>query len=477
LPVQVPGLPQLQGGLQFVGTNGLPRGVKNPDDNNFAPRVGLAYKVTDKLVMRSGFGIFYNPLTGFGSGPTAVGSYTFNGITNVTSSIDGGRTPYTTLSNPYPDGYNAPTNGSLGLLSMLGQSVAGQAPFDRTPYSVQFNYDIQYEFSGNTLLDVAYVGNAGVKLPAQAALNQIPDADLALGSTLANKVANPFVGIAPATTALGKATTTYAQLLRPYPQFTGVSQQWGTMGHSSYNSLQVKLRKRYSNGMQFLVSYTWSKMIDDFSSTAGFLGIQNPGFTDNNNRRLDRSLSAMDVAHHLVFNYQYALPFGKGRQFLNHGGVLSAVVGGWNVNGVTTVQSGMPISITSAANTTNSMGGGQRPNSTGISTRSSGGVEDRIDNYFNEDAFALAPMYTFGNIGRMLPDNNGPYLFNWDLSLIKEIPIHEKIHLDLRGELFNAFNNVNFKKPAGTVFGLPQFGTLTATYDPRIIQVALKLTF
>ncbi|MCL5743476.1 MAG: TonB-dependent receptor [Acidobacteria bacterium] len=453
LPVQAPGLPPLTGGLQFVGRDGTARGVKNPDDNNFAPRLGMAYKVTDRLVMRSGFGIFYNPTTGFGPGGAAIGALTFNTTTSVTTSIDGGRTPYTNLSNPFADGFNQPTNGSLGLLSMLGESINAQAPFDRTPYTVQWNYDVQYQFGGNMLLDVAYVGNAGVKLLSQTQLNQIPDADLALGAALANKVANPFLGIIPATSAVGKATTTLAQLLRPYPQFTGVQQTWGALGHSSYHALQMKLRKRYASGLQFLVSYTWSKMIDDFSSTAGFMGVVNPGFSNNNNRRLDRSLSAMDIAHHLVFNYQYSLPFGKGRQFLNHGGVLSA------------------------ANTTNAMGGTQRPDSTGISTRSPGGVKDRLNDYFNLNAFAVSPLYTFGTIGRNLPDNRGPYLFNWDLSLIKQIPIHEKIHLDLRGELFNAFNNVSFKNPSGTVFGLPQFGAVTAAYDPRIIQVALKLTF
>ncbi|MEO7146127.1 MAG: carboxypeptidase regulatory-like domain-containing protein [Bryobacteraceae bacterium] len=479
LPVQAPGLPPLVGGLQFVARNGLPRGVKNPDDNNFAPRIGLAFKVTDRFVMRSGFGIFYNPSTGTGPGGPSVGALTYDATTNVTTSIDGGRTPYTTLSNPFPDGYNQPTNGSQGLLSLLGQNINAQFRNDRTPYSVQWNYDLQYQFAGNSLFDVAYVGNAGVKLLAQTQLDQIPDADLALGQALTQKVANPFYGVIPATSSIGQATTTAAQLLRPYPQFTGVQQTWSSFAHSSYNSLQVKLRKRYANGLQFLIAYTWSKSIDDFSSVAGFLGLDNPGFTDNNNRRLDRSLSSLDVAHHFVGNYQYELPFGKGRRFLNRGGMLNAFAGGWSVNGVTTVQSGLPISITSSLNTTNSLGGAQRPDATGLTTRSSGSVGARIDNYFNLAAFAPAPLYAFGTIGRMLPDNRGPYLFNWDLSLLKQVPIHESMRLELRGEFFNAFNNVNFQNPTGaeTVYGLPQFGAITATFDPRIVQVALKLFF
>jgi hypothetical protein len=479
LPVQVSGLPQLHGGLEFVGRDGNPRGVKNPDDNNFAPRVGFAYRITDRFVMRSGFGIFYSPTTGTGPNATTVGALTFDAATSVTTSIDGGRTPYTTLSNPFPDGFVQPTNGSQGLLSLLGQSVNAQFRNDRTPYAVQWNYDLQYQLGAQSLLDMAYVGNAGVKLLAETQLDQIPDADLALGPALTQSVANPFFGIIPATSSIGQQTTTLGQLLRPYPQFTGVQQVWGAFAHSSYHSLQIKFRKRYANGLQFLATYTWSKLIDDYSSAScgclGFLDI--PSFTDNNNRRLDRSLSVLDIAHRLVVNYQYELPFGKGKKFLNQGGVLTAMAGGWSVNGITTLQSGFPISVTSQTDTTGSDGGVQRPDSTGISTRSPGSVIDRIDHYFNLAAFAKPPLYTFGTIGRMLPDNRGPYLYNWDLSFLKQVPIHESIRLEIRGELFNAFNQVNFRSPAGKVYGQPQFGTITGAYDPRNIQLAAKLYF
>jgi len=481
LPVQVPGFPSLKGGLRFADRNGVPRGVKNPDNNNFAPRIGFAYKATDRLVMRSGFGIFYGPTTNTGPSSGSVGALSFDSSTAVTSSIDSGRTPYTTLSNPFPDGYVLPTNGTQGLLSLLGQSVNAQFHADRTPYSVQWNYDLQYQLGGDSLFDIAYVGNAGVKLLAQTQLNQVPDGDLAMGAALTQSVANPFFGIIPTTSNIGQKTTTVGQLLRPYPQFTGVQQTWGAFAHSSYHSLQVKFRKRYANGLQLLAAYTWSKLIDEYSSAScgclGFLTI--PAYTDNNNRRLDRSLSVLDVPHRLVVNYQYELPFGKGKKLLNRGGALSAVAGGWSVNGITTLQSGFPISITSQTDTTGGNGGVQRPDSTGISTRSSGSVIDRIDGYFNSAAFAKPALYRFGTLGRMLSDNRGPYLINWDLSFLKQVPIHEPLRLEIRGELFNAFNHPNFQSPTGnsTVYGLPQFGTITATYDPRIIQLAMKLYF
>lgn len=479
LPVQAPGLPPLHGGLKFVGRDGAPRGDKNPDNNNFAPRVGLAYKAAEHLALRSGFGVFYSPSTGFGPGAGSVGALSFDATTPITGTIDAGRTPFATLSNPFPGGFNQPTNGSLGLLTLLGQNINAIDRGDRTSYTMQWNFDVQYELPDDMLLDVAYAGNSGVKLLAQSNYNQLPDADLALGSALNQSVANPFFGIIPATSSIGQRTTTLGQLLRPYPQFTGVTHTWGSFAHSSYNSLQVKFRKRYRSGLQLLAAYTWSKIIDDFSSVAGFLGQDNPAYMNNNNLRGDRSLSSLDLAHRLVANYEYELPFGKGRRFLNRGGVLSLVAGGWSLNGISTIQSGLPIDITSAANTTSSYGGTQRPNSTGKSTRTPGGIEDRLNHYFDASALANPPPYSFGNLGRFIPDNRAPHLIVNDLSVIKSFRLSEKRHLDYRLEFFNLLNHPNFQAPTGNgaIFGRPQFGAITTAEPARIIQMALKLYF
>ncbi len=337
IPLNVPGLGPFYGGLVFAGsrTPGAPRGIRDLDKNNFAPRIGLAYKLASRLVLRAGAGMFYSPTTGIGPNATNAGALGFNAITPFTSSIDGGRTPYATLSNPYPDGFIAPENGQNGLLSFVGQGINGNFRYDRVPYSVQWNFNVQYELPESMLLDVAYAGNSGVKLQANAQFNQVPDSALALGNDLNAVVANPFFGILPAATNLGRATTTRSQLLRPYPWLTGLTQQWGTMAHSSYHALQVKFRKRYSGGLQFLGAYTWSKTLDDVSSVAGFLGDQNPGYTNNNRRDLDRSLSASHIPHNLAFNYQWELPVGKGRRFLNRGGAVNQILGGWTLNGIT----------------------------------------------------------------------------------------------------------------------------------------------
>ncbi len=478
IPLRVPGYNPFRGGLVFAGarTPGASRGVKDLDKNNFAPRVGLAYKVNRRLVLRSGLGFFYAPTTGIGPSATTAGALGFNAITPFTSSIDGGRTPYATLSNPYPDGYIVPENGQFGLLSLIGQGINGNFRYDRVPYAAQWNFNLQYELPDNMLLDVAYAGNAGVKLQANTQLNQIPDTSLALGNALNNVVANPFFGILPAASTIGRNTTTASQLLRPYPWLTGLTQQWGTLAHSSYNALQAKFRKRYSNGLQFLTAYTWSKTIDDVSSVAGFLGDQNPGYTNNNRRDLDRSISGSHIPHNLVFNYQWELPFGKGKYFLNRGGVLNQIAGGWTVNGITSLQSGSPISIDSRNNTTASQGGGQRPNSAGISSVTAGPAKGRIRNWFNKAAFIDAPPFTFGNVGRFLPDNPGPPQRNWDVSILKNFTVTERFHLQFRAELFNAFNMVNFRNPAIT-FGQPDFGIVTGADPARIMQFGLKLYY
>lgn len=478
LPLQVPGVAPMRGGLVFAGsrTPGAPRGVRDLDRNNIGPRVGLAYKVTNRLVVRTGIGVFYAPTTGIGPNATNAGALGFNSLTPFTSSIDGGRTPYATLSNPFPDGFIAPENGQNGLLSFLGQGINGNFRYDRVPYSAQWNFNIQYELPENMLFDIAYAGNAGVKLQANTNFNQIPDAALALGNDLNAVVQNPFFGYLPAATNLGRATTTRGQLLRPYPWLTGLTQQWGTMAHSSYHAMQVKFRKRYSTGLQFLAAYTFSKTMDDVSSVAGFLGDPNPGYTNNNRRDLDRSVSASHVPHNLTFNYQWDLPFGKGKALFNQAGVLNQVVGGWSLNGITTLQSGQPLNISSRVNTTASQGGGQRPDSTGLKSATPGSAKDRIYGWFNPAAFVDAPQFTFGNVGRFLPDNPSAPLYNWDLSILKNFPVTESIRMQFRAELFNAFNLTTFRDPA-TTFGQPNFGVVTAAGPARIIQFGLKLYY
>lgn len=157
----------------------------------------------------------------------------------------------------------------------------------------------------------------------------------------------------------------------------------------------------------------------------------------------------------LAVNYQWELPFGKGRRWMNRGGVANHVLGGWVLNGITSLQSGSPISLGTRNNTSGSYGGGQRPESTGIKSQTEGGTADRIYGWFNPAAFVEPAPFTFGSVGRFLPDNLGPPLANWDVSILKDLSVTERFRLQFRTELFNALNNVNFANPSGTTLGQP----------------------
>lgn len=485
LAVDTPGFERaVAGGLQFAGAGGNPRHIKNYDNNNFAPRLGLAYKLTDRLVLRTGAGIFYNPTTGFGPGTATVGAVSFNSISPVVASQDGGRTPFADLSNPFPLGFNGPSNGAEGLATFLGQSPAAIVRTDRTPYSIQWNFNLQYELPDDWLVDAAYAGNSGVKLLGTGVqFNQMPNEHQALGDRLNEQVENPFFGVIPSNLGLGRRMVSVGQLLRPYPQFTGLNTPRGYEFHSSYHALQMKVRKRYTTGLQLLAAYTWAKMIDDVSSVAGFLGAQNPGYTNHYDKRLDRSLSGLDIAHRLVVNYQYELPFGRGKALLDRSGWVNQVVGGWQLNGITTMQSGLPMGITSRFNNLNSFGGRQTPNRVlGQQPLTTGAVSERLGGrfgsqpYLNANAFEQPPDFMFGNMGNIMPDAREPEYVNWDVSILKDFPFSERVRLQFRAEFINFFNHTVFRRP-NTSFGNNNFGNITAAESARIGQLGLKLYF
>ncbi len=485
LVLDTPGIERpVVGGLQFAGVNGNPRHIKDYDNNNFAPRLGLAYKLTERLVIRTGAGIFFNPTTGFGPGTATAGAVSFNALSPVIGSQDGGRTPFTDVSDPFPLGFNAPSNGAEGLATFLGQSPAAIVRRDRTPYSMQWNLNLQYELPDSWLIDAAYAGNGGVKLLGTGVqFNQLPNVYQSLGDRLNEQVANPFFGVIPSNLGLGRQQVSLGQLLRPYPHFSGVNTPRGYEFHSTYHALQIKMRKRYTSGLQLLGAYTWSKMIDDVSSVAGFVGAQNPGYTNHYDKRLDKSLSGLDVAHRLVINYQYELPFGKGNALFNRGGWVNQVMGGWNLNGVTTIQSGLPIGVTSRFNNLNAFGGRQTPNRVvGQEAETSGPLSSRLGGrfsdqpYLNASAFEQPEDFTFGNMGNFLPDAREPAYVNWDLSIVKDFPFNERVRLQFRAEFFNFFNNTVFRRP-NTSFGNNNFGNITAAESARVGQLGLKLYF
>lgn len=381
-------------------------------------------------------------------------------------------TPYNVLSNPFPQGLIYPTGSSLGPATLLGQSVVFGDRNAQTPYSAAWNFDIQRELPGGVKLDTAYVGNRGVHNFSNLTLDQLPDSALALGSALLTTVPNPFYGQITSGT-LSASTTTLAQLLRPYPQYLGVTAQNSTWGASTYNALQVRAEKRFNGGFSINASYTWSKLMDNVTGSFSGQTLSGTGFQDNNNLALERSVSSLDIPQRFVAGYLWELPMGTGKKIFT-GPVAGRIAGGWQVQGITTFSSGEVLGMTTSNNTTDSQGGGQRPNWNGVNPALS---NPTVGDWFNTSVFSQPATYTFGNVARTLATMRASPTKNWDFSVLKNTMLKENWTLQFRAEFFNLFNTVQFGPPA-TAFGVSTFGVVSSQQNqPRVIQLALKLLF
>jgi hypothetical protein len=466
VPLTVPGL-NLQGALSFVGVNGVSRYESNPDKNNVAPRLGFAWQVDKKTVIRSGAGIFYADNWGVGSAPGTFGISGFTATTSVVGSLNGVQ-PIVNFANPYPQGLNQPTGSSLGAATLLGQSVSFYERNNVTPYAMHWNFDIQRQLPKSILFDITYVGLHALKFPANLTLNQLPDSALQLGSQLTSLVPNPFYGqIAIGT--LSARTVAQSQLLVPYPQFTGLTSDVSNWASSNYNALEVKLERRYSNGFSLLASYTWSKLMDYTTGTWNGETLGTGGIQDYNNLKAEYSPSALDQTNRFILNAFYSLPF-----FQKQKGITGHLLGGWEVGLIGSFYSGSPIGVTAAVNGTDSQGGGQRPNWTGVNPQLS---NPTVYQWFNTSVFSQPPAFQFGSAPRSFDSVRSDATHNIDMSLIKNTALTERWKLQFRAEAFNLFNTPVFAPP-GTSYGSATFGVVSSVSNqPRVIQFAMKLLF
>ena len=324
------------------------------------------------------------------------------------------------------------------------------------------------ELPGNVLLDVTYVGLHGLKLPMDLQLNQLPDADLALGNQLRSLVPNPFYGqIAVGT--LPAATIPRAQLLVPYSQYTGVDAVLSNWAASRYNALEVKVEKRYAKGFNLLASYTWSKLMDQGTGTFNGETLSGGGVQDYNDLAAEFSPSALDQTQRLILNAVYTLPF-----FAKQTGFTGHVLGGWRLGVIGSFYSGSPIGVTAAVNGTYAQAGGQRPDWNGQNPELS---NPTVQKWFNTSVFGQPPSYAFGTAPRTFNSVRSDATRNVDLSLMKDTSLTERLKLEFRAEAFNLGNTPVFAPPNAT-FGSSTFGVVSAMQgQPHIVQFALKLLF
>ena len=445
-----------------INRNGSP-GLVSPDLHNFAPRVGLAYRITNNLVFRTSYGIFYG---GQENGPYSNPSPGFNPPFFVTQSFN--MPCLINSANPNPGQVNC----SIPGLSSLQQGFPANAlvdpntpilfsidPHIETPFMQQWFMGFQYELPANTVLEISYVGSHGADLFGLFNGNEaVPTAD-------------PNIPTAPR---------------RPDPNIDAGIDTLRSNLFSNYNGLQVRLEKRFSHGLQFEAAYTYSHALDDASNAN--LGSQNQGdFRLQTAPFLEYGNADFDVRHRFVLSYIYDLPFGNGQRFGgNATGVQNQLIGNWQVTGIVSAQTGNWFTPTDdLVNISNSDCGGAvfncaRPDVVG----NPNGTPCIPGTIFNTCAFVANTTFgTFGDAGRNII--RGPGLQNWDMSFIKEFPVHEQMHFEFRAELFNIWNHPNLtfademttNENFSTERGTSQFGFPTASRAPRLIQFALKFYF
>jgi len=471
------------GALQFLSPDN--RSSYNTNYGNVAPRFGFTYQAMRKLVVRGGYGFFYPPSISCCFEGSASG---FASQTNVPATLNGGinPNPSVTLNNPWPNGYIPITGNSLGEYQQVGNGVASNFRNRHSSYVQQYLFGLQYEFTPNDMLEVNYVGNRGDHI-ITAGLNssQLNPQYLPMGpDTLNTQVANPFYGAIAAGTsscALDQPTVVQSQLLQPYSQFCGVQENDAAVGFSNYNALQANFNHRFSKGLTALVSYTYSKFLDNVEGNNSWSYANNTGPANNYNLAAEKSVDGSDVPQSLVATYVYQLPIGRGKAIgsgMNR--ALDAVVGGWQISQVASFKQGIPISISGADY--NSYGGNPRPDVIGdVHT-----PHPSIHEWFNTGAFKFADYGTFGTAPRFFSYLRGPRYQNWDTAIEKNWLFRESMRAQFRAELYNTFNHPNFYSPqfGGTSYtGCDPnassscgsaFGQITGAFPSRTIQLAGK---
>jgi hypothetical protein len=484
--IQVNGHPVL-GAFDLVNTPNHPEAGLNPEQYKlFAPRIGVAYRLDNKTVIRTGGGIFYIPSTlQFPQGPYSnpLDYFVNNMITTINSEV----TPLNTLSNPYPNGFQpAPGRNPSYQAALLGGALSGHGDlqYEKYGYTYQWNFTVQHQFSGDLSLEAGYAGLRGKHLPQGGLnLNQINPQYLSLGSQLKNQVPNPFYGTIQFGT-LSQPTVQLGQLLLPYPQYTSLTDPGGYVGDSTYHSLQVKAEKRFKSGGAVLASYTFSKILANVETLTTWLETQAGGVSGVQNIynfAAEKSLSNFDSRQRLAISYVYDLPFGAGQRFLpDVHGFAAKIISGWGFNGVSTFQDGFPLGLTATPNTTG-LNTGLRPDvAAGCNKLTSGSDQARISQWFNTSCFSVPAAYTFGNESRTDPVIRGPGINNFDLALFKRTSINERFNLEFRAEAFNLCNRVWFGPPntVATTAANSTFGQITTQLNqPRLLQLALRLRY
>lgn len=447
----------------------------------FGPRLGIAWKVNERVVVRSAYGVSYNPGGGLSGGNVTTATSGFSGQASF-ASTDLSLTPAYIWDNGFPQNFDRPPFIDPSLNYDSGASMWGDKATIPTTRQ-DWNFGTQWQLHPGLLLDVAYVGSKSTRLNTGSYnLNQVDPKYLVLGELLTKNIEDPAVVAAGFSKPWPTFSGTLNQALRPYPQYRGISQNNSSnVGNMTYNSLQVKLERQFSSGLFLLTSYTWGKTITDAASTMG--SFFSTSARDHYNRRLEKALSIFDVPHRIVTAFNYELPIGPGKPFLNIRGFVGKFFQGWQINGILSYESNVPIQI-GAPNTLPLFNSFNTPNSVLgqepiFNDRKGSFDPGRGDVLMNLNAFTLPAANQFGTSAFVLPNARAFPNFNENIGIMKRTYIKETMNLEFRFEMYNAFNRVMFGGPSTDLGNTANFGKVNsqAGIGPRNTQFALKFNY
>jgi hypothetical protein len=500
----------LPGALEFVGNGPDSCGCRTPikqHDINPGPRVGLAYRVAEKTVIRASYSIFYSHAGGVGgrtNGRQGLSQLGFNNNGSLSSTITG--QPAYNWNSGYPGNpLNPPfLNPSFGVGYVTAAAAAAAGyPFagpntaqtvtygdpnfgGKAPYYEDWSFNIQHSFTPDLVLSVAYTGTDGHWLPgagvAGPMTNQIPIQYLALGSLLSKTLSSTTLAQTQAMfpniqNPFPNFTGTIAQALKPFPQYNGISDPWLDVGNSTYNALQVSLNKRLSHNLTFMVNYAFSKELDDLS-----------GVRDPTKDFLEKGPGTIDHVHVASATMVYQLPFGAGHKLNGGNKALNSIISHWQVSGIYTFATGAPLTLTATCTGGGIIDAVCYPNYTAAFASGgnawqngaigSNGANVSTTSHLNKAAFVDPPAYMAGDIARSAPLKLfAPHNADLDVSLRREFPVGERAKLSIQADAFNVNNAVHFAAP-GTAIDSASFGIFSAMANqPRKLQFSGRVSF
>ncbi|HJU43427.1 MAG TPA: TonB-dependent receptor, partial [Vicinamibacterales bacterium] len=486
---------QVRGGLMYAGVNGNNEYAGKPPAVKVSPRVGVAYTLNDRTVLRAGYGLFWAPWqSGLQSAP---------GYSQTTTLQQDTLTPITSINNPFPNGLIPVSGNSLGLLTGVSSAVTFIDQNRDAPRVHQYSADVQRQLGGDMSIGLTYMGSMGRHLTwggtssGSVNINQLDPRFLRLNNVggvnaLTQQVPNPFFGNPGAGTLATRATLARNQLLRPFPQFENVNMIYSTLARSQYDAGVISISKRATGWWGGRISYTYSRLWDNqfgqgnyYSSSPGVLNnLTADPESEYFNPDAEYGRSLLDSPHKLVASPIFRLPFGEGQRWLTSG-VGNWIAGGWTVSFVIQMQSGFPMAFTQNTNNTNLLGHGQRPNVVpGAAIRTPGSITERLqdnpdDNlYVNPAAFTQAPQGTIGDAPRFFEGVYSPWRNSTDMALDKQFRVGGSRRATLRLEVINLFNNPWYQSLGSSAHGNANFGRVTAQANySRTMQVTGRFSF